>query len=79
MTKGAAGQLQDGKVLVCRGVVRRFREGESTLEVLSGVDLDVAPALYELLEVEATITEGGEGLGAGLVPGLLDLLGAVWQ
>jgi len=31
-------------VLSCRGVVRRFREGESTLEVLSGVDLDIAPA-----------------------------------
>jgi len=31
-------------VLECRGVVRRFREGESVLEVLSGVDLQVAPA-----------------------------------
>jgi len=31
-------------VLSCRGVVRRFREGESTLEVLSGVDLEIAPA-----------------------------------
>ena len=30
-------------VLSCRGVVRRFREG-SELEVLSGVDLDIAPA-----------------------------------
>lgn len=31
-------------VLVCRSVVRQFREGNSTLEVLSGVDLKVAPA-----------------------------------
>jgi len=31
-------------VLVCRNVVRRFLEGESMLEVLSGVDLNVAPA-----------------------------------
>jgi lipoprotein-releasing system ATP-binding protein len=30
-----------GPVLVCRDVVRRFSEGESTLEVLSGVDLEV--------------------------------------
>ena len=28
-------------VLVCRSVVRQFREGDSTLEVLSGVDLTV--------------------------------------
>jgi lipoprotein-releasing system ATP-binding protein len=31
-------------VLECRGVVRRFREGDSVLEVLRGVDLEVAPA-----------------------------------
>ena len=31
-------------VLTCRAVVRRFMEGDSTLEVLSGVDLDVARA-----------------------------------
>ena len=30
-------------VLICRNVVRRFLEGDSMLEVLSGVDLDVAP------------------------------------
>lgn len=28
-------------VLICRSIVRRFREGDSTLEVLSGVDLVV--------------------------------------
>ena len=28
-------------VLVCRSIVRQFREGDSTLEVLSGVDLTV--------------------------------------
>lgn len=31
-------------VLECRSIVRRFREGDSTLEVLSGVDLLVRPA-----------------------------------
>jgi lipoprotein-releasing system ATP-binding protein len=31
-------------VLECRSVVRRFREGDSTLEVLSGVDLVVKPS-----------------------------------
>ncbi len=31
-------------VLECKSVVRRFREGDSTLEVLSGVDLCVLPA-----------------------------------
>jgi len=31
-------------VLTCRSVVRRFREGNSMLEVLSGVDLEVNPA-----------------------------------
>lgn len=31
-------------VLECRSIVRRFREGDSTLEVLSGVDLVVKPA-----------------------------------
>ena len=36
--------MTDGSVLQCRGVVRQFLEGESTLEVLSGVDLDVAAA-----------------------------------
>ena len=38
--------MTDGKrnVLECRGVVRRFREGDSVLDVLRGVDLAVAPA-----------------------------------
>ncbi len=31
-------------VLECRGVIRRFREGDSTLEVLRGVDLAVGAA-----------------------------------
>ncbi len=31
-------------VLVCRSIVRRFREGDSTLEVLRGVDLTVREA-----------------------------------
>ncbi len=36
--------MNDGSahaVLVCRSIVRRFREGDSMLEVLSGVDLEV--------------------------------------
>lgn len=36
--------MTDQAVLQCRGVIRKFREGASELEVLSGVDLDVAPA-----------------------------------
>ncbi len=36
--------MTDDPVLECRGVTRRFREGDSTLEVLSGVDLVVRPA-----------------------------------
>ncbi len=32
------------EVLICRSIVRRFREGNSTLEVLSGVDLTVREA-----------------------------------
>ena len=34
----------NGAVLECRAVVRRFREGDSMLEVLSGVDLTINPA-----------------------------------
>lgn len=35
---------QERTVLRCSGVVRRFSEGDSVLEVLSGVDLEVRPA-----------------------------------
>lgn len=35
---------QKQTVLECRNVVRRFREGDSVLEVLSGVDLTIEPA-----------------------------------
>lgn len=31
-------------VLECRGIARRFTEGDSVLEVLSGVDLTISPA-----------------------------------
>jgi lipoprotein-releasing system ATP-binding protein len=34
----------DSPVLECRAVVRRFREGDATLEVLSGVDLGIGKA-----------------------------------
>jgi len=36
--------MSESSVLECRGVVRRFKEGASELEVLSGVDLEVGPA-----------------------------------
>jgi lipoprotein-releasing system ATP-binding protein len=36
--------MNDTRVLECRGVVRRFREGSATLEVLSGVDLSIGQA-----------------------------------
>jgi lipoprotein-releasing system ATP-binding protein len=36
--------MNDTRVLECRGVVRRFREGSATLEVLSGVDLSIGEA-----------------------------------
>lgn len=47
---------EPGDVLVCRSVVRRFREGESTLEVLSGVDLAVHEA--ERLAIVGTSGSG---------------------
>ena len=37
-------QEVNSSVLVCRSVVRRFREGDSMLEVLSGADLEVLAA-----------------------------------
>jgi lipoprotein-releasing system ATP-binding protein len=43
-------------VLVCRSVVRRFREGDSTLEVLSGVGLAVQEA--ERLAIVGTSGSG---------------------
>jgi lipoprotein-releasing system ATP-binding protein len=36
--------MTDTPVLTCRGIARRFREGDSTLEVLRGVDLTVHEA-----------------------------------
>ena len=36
--------MTDAPVLECSGVIRRFNEGPSMLEVLSGVDLRVMPA-----------------------------------
>lgn len=43
-------------VLECRGIKRRFREGDSTLEVLKGVDLEVRAA-----ERVAVIGASGSG------------------
>lgn len=43
-------------VLLCRGVVRRFNEGASTLEVLHGINLNVQPA-----ERVAIIGSSGSG------------------
>ena len=47
--------MTDGKhnVLECRGIVRQFREGDSVLEVLRGVDLEVARE--EIVAVLGTI------------------------
>ena len=36
--------MSDHPVLECRGISRRFREGDSTLEVLKGIDLKVNAA-----------------------------------
>jgi len=44
MTESKPSVNQGGPVLECRDVVRRFLEGESMLEVLSGVNLEVQPA-----------------------------------
>ena len=33
-----------GPVLECRGIARRFTEGDSVLEVLTGIDLKIGPA-----------------------------------
>jgi lipoprotein-releasing system ATP-binding protein len=51
--------MNDGSangVLVCRSIVRRFREGESTLEVPSGVDLTVGES-----ELVAIVGASGSG------------------
>ena len=55
------------EVLVCRGVVRRFLEGDSTLEVLSGVDLRVT-------EAERLAIVGASGSGKTT---LLQILGGL--
>ena len=54
-------------VLQCRNVVRRFREGSSELEVLSGVDLNIGPA-------ERVAIVGASGIGKST---LLHILGTL--
>jgi lipoprotein-releasing system ATP-binding protein len=44
MTDSLQSPDANGPVLECRNVVRQFAEGESILEVLSGVNLEVKPA-----------------------------------
>ncbi|HUT98733.1 MAG TPA: ATP-binding cassette domain-containing protein, partial [bacterium] len=54
-------------VLVARGVERFFQDGERRLEVLLGVDLDVAPG-------ETVVVVGASGTGKST---LLHILGAL--
>jgi lipoprotein-releasing system ATP-binding protein len=44
MTETVESTVEGGPVLECKDVVRQFNEGESVLEVLSGVNLEVKPA-----------------------------------
>ena len=44
MTETVESTVDSRPVLECKNVVRQFNEGESVLEVLSGVDLEVKPA-----------------------------------
>ena len=59
--------MTDTPVLNCRGVSRRFREGSSTLEVLSSVDLEIGSA-----ERVAIIGASGSGKST-----LLQILGGL--
>ncbi len=59
--------MTDQAVLECRNVIRNFREGESMLEVLKGVDLVVNPA-----ERVAIIGASGSGKST-----LLQILGGL--
>jgi lipoprotein-releasing system ATP-binding protein len=44
MSESRSSLPDEGPVLECRAVVRRFREGNATLEVLGGVDLKIGKA-----------------------------------
>ena len=59
--------MTDNHVLSCRGVSRRFREGASTLEVLSSVELEIGSA-----ERVAIIGASGSGKST-----LLQILGGL--